>query len=270
MLVLVLVELVLVLVELVIVLVALVLALVLVLGGAVVGGGVPPSTGAQARSADCCAAATAASACCAGSVGPVFAEPERCGVVVAAVPLPAPEEREALEALLVALAALAAAAAARSVASCARAWSSCDWASNTLCCSAVGSIVASSCPALTRSPTRTETAVTVPDTGKAAVTCATRVTVPVSVRVDSMLDRVTLAVVSAAAGPPPAAPFAAYVPPIATSATAAVTTTAGTHRGRCNRTTRAAVTRCRRSPAGHHLARSRRIRHRCKLPGPPR
>jgi hypothetical protein len=57
------------------------------------------------------------------------------------------------------------------------------WASVTAACSGVWSIVASCWPGVTVSPTLTETPVTVPLTGKAAVTWDTRLTVPVRVRV---------------------------------------------------------------------------------------
>jgi hypothetical protein len=67
--------------------------------------------------------------------------------------------------------------------SCACDWSRAAWASVTAACSGVWSIVASCWPGLMVSPTLTDTPVTVPLTGKAAVTWDTRLTVPVSVSV---------------------------------------------------------------------------------------
>jgi hypothetical protein len=63
------------------------------------------------------------------------------------------------------------------------AWSKVAWASVTAACSGVWSIVASCWPGVTVSPTLTRTPVTVPFTGKAVVTCETRLTVPVRVSV---------------------------------------------------------------------------------------
>ena len=57
------------------------------------------------------------------------------------------------------------------------------WASVTAAWSGVWSMVASCWPGVTVSPTLTRTPVTVPLTGKAAVTCDTRLTVPVRVSV---------------------------------------------------------------------------------------
>ena len=78
-----------------------------------------------------------------------------------------------------------------SLASVALAWSRVDLASRTAWLSGPVSSVASAWPAVTTSPTATDTPVTVPATGKCAVIWLTRVTDPVRVRVCSIDPVVT-------------------------------------------------------------------------------
>jgi hypothetical protein len=73
-------------------------------------------------------------------------------------------------------------------------WASAAWAAKRLACSAVGSMVASDCPADTWSPTFTLMPVTVPLAGKAAVTWSTRWAVPVRVSTWLTGPRLTVAV----------------------------------------------------------------------------
>lgn len=73
-------------------------------------------------------------------------------------------------------------------------WASAARAARRLAWSAVGSMVASDCPADTWSPTLTLMPVTVPLVGKAAVTWSTRWAVPVRVRTWLTGPRLTVAV----------------------------------------------------------------------------
>jgi hypothetical protein len=99
-------------------------------------------------------------------------------------PAVVPDPPDALDAVVV---------ADSSVVSCACAWSNAARASVTAACNGVWSRVASCWPGVTVSPTLTRTPVTVPLTGKAAVTWETRLTVPVSVSVCDTDPLVTVA-----------------------------------------------------------------------------